>query len=282
MTKPAWDERIRRAEELAKTYSFAYEVLHFYKQITELQKDLYLHLESVCGDQVRPEPAATGRRVEWKSVGSLRDELDLFVLLPRFAPFLSLVERAGPPPLATSARELYEQGPCQWGELLAGFWTAAEPSDPALGPTQVFFARAILQPYAEYLADHTGHAPASGAPRICPLCQGKPQVGVLRQEGDGAKRSLVCALCSIEWDYRRILCPGCGEESVDKLAVYTANEFPQVRVEACDTCRQYIKTVDLTKNGLAVPVVDELATIPLNLWAEEKGYRKLELNLVGI
>jgi hypothetical protein len=30
---------------------------------------------------------------------------------------------------------------------------------------------------------------------------------------------------------------------------------------------------DLTKNGLAIPVVDELATIPLNLWAEENGYK---------
>jgi FdhE protein len=53
-------------------------------------------------------------------------------------------------------------------------------------------------------------------------------------------------------------------------------------VEACDSCQTYIKSVDLTKNGLAVPVVDELATIALNLWAEENGYRKLQLNLLGM
>src|SRR5437588_8683670 len=52
--------------------------------------------------------------------------------------------------------------------------------------------------------------------------------------------------------------------------------------EGCDTCGHYIKTVDLTKNGLAVPVVDELATIPLNLWAQEHGYVKLQANLLGI
>jgi formate dehydrogenase maturation protein FdhE len=40
--------------------------------------------------------------------------------------------------------------------------------------------------------------------------------------------------------------------------------------------------VDLTKNGLAVPVVDELATIPMNLWAHEHGYVKLRTNLLGI
>jgi formate dehydrogenase maturation protein FdhE len=69
---------------------------------------------------------------------------------------------------------------------------------------------------------------------------------------------------------------------VEKLAVYTAAEFNHVRVEGCDTCHHYIKTVDLTKNGLAVPVVDELATIPLNLWAQEHGFVKLRTNLLGI
>jgi FdhE protein len=78
------------------------------------------------------------------------------------------------------------------------------------------------------------------------------------------------------------LCPNCGEESIDKLPVYTAADFEHVRVEACDTCKVYLKSVDLTKDGHAVPVVDELATIPLNAWAEERGYSKLFPNLLGM
>ena len=107
-------------------------------------------------------------------------------------------------------------------------------------------------------------------------------MGVLRGEGEGAKRSLICSLCSLEWEFRRILCPGCGEEAVDKLPVFTAGQFEHVRVEACDTCRTYIKSVDLTRNGLAVPIVDELATVPLNIWADEHGYLKLQPNLLGL
>jgi formate dehydrogenase maturation protein FdhE len=67
-----------------------------------------------------------------------------------------------------------------------------------------------------------------------------------------------------------------------KLAVYAAAEFSHVRVEACDTCGGYIKIVDLTKDGHAIPAVDELATIPLNLWAAEHGYAKLQTNIFGI
>ena len=116
----------------------------------------------------------------------------------------------------------------------------------------------------------------------CPFCGEKPAVGVLRGEGDGAKRSLICSLCSTEWDFRRLLCPGCGEERPERLPVYTAAEAPYVRVEACDSCHVYIKAVDLSRNGLAVPVVDELATVSLNLWADEHGYAKVEVNMLGM
>ena len=106
--------------------------------------------------------------------------------------------------------------------------------------------------------------------------------GVLRGEGDGAKRWLLCSLCSTEWQFRRVLCPGCGEENKDKLPIYTAAEFPAARVDACDNCQTYIKSIDLTKDGRAIPAVDEIATVALNIWAEEHDYAKLETNLLGM
>ncbi len=105
---------------------------------------------------------------------------------------------------------------------------------------------------------------------------------MLRQKGDGGSRFLLCSFCLAEWEFRRILCAGCGEEDYRKLPVYTASDFDYIRVECCDTCKQYLKTVDLTKNGLADGVVDEIASAPLDLWAREQGYSKLELNLVGM
>ena len=75
---------------------------------------------------------------------------------------------------------------------------------------------------------------------------------------------------------------GCGEEDHAKLPVYTAEELKHVRVEACDSCRTYIKTVDMTKSGLAEPIVDEMAAIPLDVWAREQGYTKLQSNLMQL
>jgi FdhE protein len=252
----AWDRRITRAEKLAYTHPAAAELLKFYAEIARFQRSIDDALSSVK-----------------------RSDIDTTLLIPHFAPLLSLVRRIGPPPLAETAARLAGRN-----EALQDLLIRWRDSDSAADPnaeTNVFFARTLLQPYTECLARRSDVA-AGNSPSLCPFCGEKPQAGVLREEGDGAKRSLICSLCATEWDFRRILCPACGEEAVDKLPVYTASEFDYVRVEACETCHTYIKSVDLTKNGLAVPVVDELATIPLNVWAEEKGYRKLQLNLLGM
>jgi FdhE protein len=248
MKASAWDCRIARAEELAQTCPPAAELLRFYGEVLRFQKIIY--------EQLKPD----------------HPHSPILVLLPHFPALLSLVKRIGPVPVAHVAEEL-AQDQSDWEDLLA--------NGRNVGLEREFFARCLLQPYTEYSASRSDIAAGVVQP-ACPFCNSKPVAAVLRGEGDGAKRSLICSLCATEWEYRRLLCPNCGEEKEPKLPVYTAQEFPHVRIEACDSCRTYIKSVDLTKNGLAVPEVDEIATVSLNLWAEEHGYTKLQLNLLGM
>ncbi len=200
-----------------------------------------------------------------------------------------MIQRDAPGSLAEFARSLAASGPSAWPVLLRRFWPAheADPQPPAAGTPEEnaferFCAQTFLQPYAEFLADRAAIREPEVRRSICPYCGSRPLAGVLRPEGDGAKRSLVCSFCRTEWDYVRIACPACEESNEKNLCVYATDRFAQVRVEACDTCRTYIKTVDLTRDGRAVPEVDELASIPLSLWADEKGYRKITPNFVGL
>jgi FdhE protein len=248
MIQPAWDRRIERAEELANTYAASAEMLRFYSQIGRFQKIIYENL--TCTRDRRQDTA---------------------VLLPHFPGLLSVVTRSGTAPLVHLADGL-AQDPARWQAVLEG---------SAAGGPEEFFARALLQPYFEYQAGQADIAPAE-VRSTCPFCGGRPQVAVLRGEGDGGKRSLICSLCATEWAFRRLLCPSCAEENERQLPAYTPEEFSHVRIEACDTCHVYVKSVDLTRYGLAVPVVDELATVWLDVWAEENGYAKLQVNLLGV
>jgi FdhE protein len=112
-----------------------------------------------------------------------------------------------------------------------------------------------------------------------------PQVSFLQiteANSESGNRQLICATCLTNWSFRRVVCAYCGEERPFKLGYFHTKEYDHVRVEACDACRHYIKGVDLTRFGLAVPLVDEVASAALDVWAQEHGYTKIELNLVGL
>jgi FdhE protein len=260
MTRPDWENRIRRARDLAAQYPAAAEVLGFYGEIAAFQKQLF---DAVTAEDRRADP-----------MRPLAQQLVRPAALNRFPALLELVEKKGPAALGKAARTLRQQGAAEWRAVL--------PSPPDADPVRRFFVRACLQPVAEYLAFDTKLEFAGYIGAVCPVCGGKPQLGVLRPEGDGGKRSLLCSWCATEWDFRRILCPHCSEEDPTKLPRFSAEDFPPVRIEACETCKHYLKSVDLTVNGLAVPLVDEIAAAPLDLWAAEQGYEKIELNLMGL
>jgi formate dehydrogenase accessory protein FdhE len=272
--------RIERAALLAGRHEFAREILSFYSAIAKFQQEFYQAL-----------PKRWGKKAVVPANGDLRSELNLVVLLESFPEFLKVLEAHAPKALVEAARSLKSKGAGRQAEILQEFWKTgllethlpvAAPSEPPLvNPFEDFFARAVLQPYADFVTD----AMLPPAPLMtvcrCPRCNALPVFGLLRPEGDSGKRFLVCSFCSLEWEFRRILCANCGEQKEQQLPVYVAEQFPHVRVESCETCKHYLRTIDLTKDGHAIPVVDDLAAVPLSLWAEEHGYTRIQGNLLG-
>jgi FdhE protein len=80
-----------------------------------------------------------------------------------------------------------------------------------------------------------------------------------------------------------MVCAGCGNQDSSKLPIFSdPDRFPALRVDACEACARYLVTVELAKEPAAVPVVDELVALPLDLYARERGFSKLTPNLMGI
>jgi formate dehydrogenase accessory protein FdhE len=265
-----YDARIRRAERLISLHPFTQEVLTFYQKIAEFQKCLHAKMLS------DKKPQGSG-----KNLPALRENLKIEGLLPHFQEFLKLVAESAPATLAESAHQLSLRPPEAWAAILQDFWAISGRDDRPNAAFDQFLPRAFLQPYAESLEKDRPADETSAFPSLCPLCGARPLLGVLRPEGDGGKRFLLCSFCLREWEFRRIFCSTCAEQTESKLPVYLAEQFPYIRVEACETCKFYLRTIDLTKDGNAVPLVDDLAAIPLSLWAEEHGYSRAQPNLLG-
>jgi FdhE protein len=273
--EPRWDTRIARARTLAAIRPAAAEALTFYAAVAEYQKSLVgadPEEPRTPGSEVRPRP--------------LVETLDLGAVLAAIPNFLAWLPRVAPARLAESATGLRRFERDQWRHLvhsyLADDGRDIEEADRALR----FVVEAVLQPFVEQaaIAEPARQLPTPDVrgPIRCPFCHGLPVVGVLREEGHGAKRTLVCGLCLTERPYLRIVCPSCDEQQFDALPVYTADQLEYVRIEACDRCRSYLKTIDLTKDGLAVPVVDDIASVSMDLWARDRGYVRLRANLLGL
>lgn len=255
-----WEQRVRRARELCDQHPSAAPVLRFYVETLGFQ-------------------AQTARGSSTAStVGiPLREQIDASVAASGLPNLLNLAIEQGPEILRSAARQLRDTGKANWRNLLE---SAIHAVPNTLAGPDDFFARACLQPLAENLQMQFPPVPYQGK-STCPVCGGLPQMSVLRPEGEGAARSLLCSFCLHEWPFRRLACPWCEEENKEKLPGYSAQEFAHVRVEACDTCKRYLKAVDMTINGLAVPLVDEAALAVLDVWAVEHGYCKIVCNLIG-
>jgi len=105
----------------------------------------------------------------------------------------------------------------------------------------------------------------------CPVCGKEPKIGELRE--DEGFRYLFCSQCGCEWSFRRIKCPFCGNDDQQTLAYFTIEDEEKYRVEVCNICKRYIKTVDFRKiKELANLDVEDIATLHLDILATEEGY----------
>lgn len=103
----------------------------------------------------------------------------------------------------------------------------------------------------------------------CPLCGGEPELAVITP---AAERHLICSRCSLHWKFEPLTCPFCRNSDRSRITSF-ATPDGQYRVYACDVCMRYLKAYDGRRAKRPVmPVVDGVATLPLDAAAIQRGY----------
>jgi hypothetical protein len=272
-----WADRRLRAEELRASHPFAAELLTLYLALLPVQEDAW--------ERARERPPSSEELPGWAAAG----------IVPAV---VEATMAAGPPALGEATRSRLAEGSA--GDGLAG-WLA----DAELGPVERYLARASLGPVLEALGEQAGaactHGRGDDQSERCPCCGGAPQLSWVAASGEElvtGPRSLLCARCGSSWSCARSVCPACGEREEARLSVFAERwdepqatngkshddeppVFPHLRIASCSTCSQYLIEVDMARDARAVPEVDELTALPLDLYAAEQGLTKITPNLMG-
>jgi len=140
----------------------------------------------------------------------------------------------------------------------------------------IFFARTIASPFLRVCAGNVNQKADIDLTQAntCPVCGGLPAMAKLRQK-DG-KRILECSLCNTQWEFKRLRCPFCGNEDQSALGFFFSEEQSAYRVDKCDKCKRYIKTVDersKVEDKLKALMIEDVATLYLDILAEQEGYQ---------
>jgi formate dehydrogenase maturation protein FdhE len=256
----AFERRAGRAEALAGQSAIARAPLRFAAGLFRAQAALAAAIEEAHA--ARP------------LCGRLADDLGAFA--EALAIVLRFAAKQGPARLAGVAELRLAEDP---RPRLAAFWREAGSG------RDDYLSRALIRPYVEVLAA-AGVGPDRARSAFgCPFCGGRPQIAWRASgggEAEGAQRFLGCALCGGAWAAGRVRCAACDEGNPEKLPTFQSERHPTARIESCDSCRAYVKSIDLTVDARAVPEVDDLLSLSLDLWAEEQGLSRVEPGLAGV
>ena len=106
----------------------------------------------------------------------------------------------------------------------------------------------------------------------CPVCGSLPSLSLLKEEV--GKRYLLCSFCGYQWRIDRMFCPFCNNKDQESLHYLFAEGEEAYRIDLCEKCHQYIKTIDYRKLEEQDIVLEDLATLHLDILAAQKGYKR--------
>jgi hypothetical protein len=110
---------------------------------------------------------------------------------------------------------------------------------------------------------------ASWPHAFCALCGGEPDFAVITP---AAERHLICSRCALRWRFEPLTCPYCQNRDRTRITSFATTDG-KYRVYACDVCRRYLKAYDGRRaTRPVIPVVDAVATLPLDAAAIQRGY----------
>jgi FdhE protein len=146
-----------------------------------------------------------------------------------------------------------------------------------------FLLHTTVKPFVEAIASHLKDTVDEDLwdKGYCPICGSHPLMGELR--GEEGTRFWTCSFCGHRWRGRRLMCPFCENTDHQTLRYFYTEKEKAYRIDICDKCKSYIKTVDSRQLADEIfPPVEDIGTLHLDILAAGKGFKRETFNFLGI
>lgn len=105
---------------------------------------------------------------------------------------------------------------------------------------------------------------------FCPICGRRPVMAQLKKSNEGRERHLLCGGCRTLWQWRRVGCPYCANDDLERIHILELND--KIRLDVCDACGAYLKTYGGEDEEDIY--LRDWTTLHADLLTEEKNFRK--------
>ena len=261
-----------------------------YTEILDIMADILILREEYCNQMERPIFSVEENLIPQKMHGGLPlldltdPKYDLTRPQKYFDSLISITEKRMPE-ASQNIKDIIQNATFEWEKIIRASFdrkaddaAAQETKENRDGEENIdlidLFLEESLRPELEFIAKkYEDKVAKSGwTEGYCPICGKEPKIGEIRREEDG-KRYLFCHQCGCKWYFNRIKCPFCGNDEQHSLAYFEVEGDERYRVDVCNKCRRYIKTVELPKSSEEPNMdVEDIATLHLDMIAYDEGY----------
>ena len=272
------EDQLTKAAELLKELRPAYgAILDFYKQIfiaQENSKDK-IHVDPI---QIPDEMLSIKANEEFPLINLSEFTIDAKASKMLLITICNITKESSGD-MASSARAILEAVDAEEFDLDPLFWGLLEEDDSIFEKTAkkhaikkgdlAFIVYNSIKPSLSLCAEQLSAYLDKDKPwgkGYCPICGSPPGLSMFQGEGE---RFLFCSFCRHKWSSRRLYCPFCDNtDSISLNYLYTEEE-KEYRVDLCDKCKKYIKTIDTRKTERIIyPPLEQVATLHLDIKAK--------------
>ena len=276
------EDQITKAAESLKELRPAYgAILDFYKQIFIAQEDSK-GKTGIDPIQISDEMLSIKANEEFPLINLSEFTIDAKASKMLLITICSITKESSGD-MASSARAILKAVEAEEFDLDPLFLGLLEEDDSIFEKTAkkhaikkgdlAFIVYSSIKPSLSLCAEQLSAYLDKGKPwgkGYCPICGSPPGLSMFQGEGE---RFLFCSFCWHKWSSKRLYCPFCDNTDSKSLNYLYTEEEKEYRVDLCDKCKKYIKTIDTRKTERIIYLpLEQVTTLHLDIKAKEMKY----------